>query len=249
MKSRIVLLAAALWMAASAAAQSQPQTRALLNAVTVEADGRIEAAPDLAELTFEVAVTEKELRRAYERATTSLQQIVALAERNSIARDDVTTGRLQVQPITDYDDRKQRTRAYRVRTVVVFRLRDFARIAPLVDDAVGSGVADFRSVNYLLTNEEAAKQQAVSAAMRSAMARARAAVGENGQKLGALQSVTVDVSQPLAIVEGDALPELAQSNSALFGFRKERVAPPPMPNVAPDKIAITAKVHCIFRID
>jgi len=132
--------------------------------VTVQADATYEADPDLATLSFQVSVTEKQLRKAYERATEALNRIVQLAERSGLAKTDVTTGAFTVTPDIDWRDRKQRPRAYRVDSNVTFRLRDFSRLGALIDEAVESGIAEFRSLTYSLADEEAAKVRAVTMA-------------------------------------------------------------------------------------
>ena len=236
----VVLLLAAF----SASAQTQ-DVKYVADTVVVQAEGQYEADPDLATLTFQVSAQEKELRKAYERATESLNRIVRLAERNRVAKDDVSTGSFTVFPIYDWSDKKRKARAYRVESRVTLRVRDFSRIGTLIDDSVEEGIVDFRSLTYSLADEEAAKQRAIAEATRRAEARARAALGDS-RKLGALRYASVDVQQPIGIARFEAMPEMMVTEIGVA--RAKAPEPPPMALPSPEKIRITATVHCVFQM-
>ena len=177
-----------------------------------------------------------------------MERIVQLAERNGIKKPDISLGVLTVVPIYDWDDRKQRARAYRVAGSVVLRIRDFKRIGPLIDESIQGGIADFRSLTYTLEDEEAAKQKAVAEAMRRAEARARAALG-NGRRLGAARYVTVDVKQLAGIVRLDTFSTAVAEtvDVSAFASRAKR-APLPVTAGTPEKVSVSASVQCVFQL-
>jgi len=227
------------------------ESRVLLDTISIQAEGRYEAPPDLATLNFHVRVQDKELRRTYEQATEALNRILALAERNGLGKDDVSTGALTVVPVYNWSDRRQRARAYRVEAGVQFRLRDFSKVGPIIDEAVEGGVAEFRSLSYSLADEETARRSAVAAAMRSAEARARAAIEQNGRKLGAARNVSVDIKQPMGIVYIEALSSTSENvvvGAGTLGSLGRGAATGPLPEARPEKITVIATVQCIFQI-
>ena len=226
------------------AGQTQ-EAKFLADTLTVQAEGKYEADPDLATLTFHVSAQEKKLKRAYEQATRSMQRILELAERNGLAKQDISTGTLTVRPVYDWGDRKQRARAYRVEGKVILRLRDFARIGELIDESVENGIADFRSLTYSLADEEAAKQRAIAAAMRQAEAHARVAMTGNARRLGELRYVSVDVKQLAGIVQ--FVNPLEGLRAETFALRSGVGVPSP-PEVVPEKISVAATVQCVFQI-
>ena len=216
--------------------------------LAIQAEGTYEADPDLANLNFQVFAQGKELRKAYDQAVGAMQRILALAERNSIAKADITLGALTVVPTGSYDEKKQRSRSYSVSGGVSLRVRDFAKIGPLIDDAIQDGGTEFRSLIYTLEDEEAAKQKAVAQAMNRAEARARAALG-NGRKLGPVRHVTVDVKQLTGIVRFEQHRALeANTFSESFWSLSKKAPPPPLPSVSPDKISVGASVQCVFEL-
>jgi hypothetical protein len=181
-----------------------------------------------------------------------MHQIVDLAERNGVQKDDVSTGVLTVAPIYE-GDRKKRAHSYYVQGQIILRIRDFTHIAPILDGSVEDGVADFRSLIYSLADEEAAKKQAVAEAMRRAIGRASIALEQKGQKLGALRYMSLDVKQLVGVARLETLPYLDTSvdeeSNGIFAHRKAAPPPPPPPPPQrPEKITISASVQCAFQI-
>jgi hypothetical protein len=231
-------------------AGSAQEAKQQVDTLTIQAEATYEADPDLATLVFDVSAQEKELRKAYDRATAAMQRIVQLAERNGLAKDDISVGRFTVTPITDWGDKKQKARAYRVAASLTLRLHEFQRIGTLIDDSVQEGITEFRSLAYSLADEEAAKQSAIAQAMRCAENRARAALGQGGRKLGPLRYASVDVKQPTGVVrvEGlqiQALPLLARGAVAA---ESAATSLPAVPAATPEKIKVTATVQCVFQL-
>lgn len=239
------------------AAAQQPEVKFIADTLVVQAEGSYESDPDLAIMTFDISSQEKELKEAYTKATQSMRTVVAVAERNGLAKDAIQTGVLTVTPFYE-GDRKRRARAYRVQGHVVLRVQDFSKVGPIMDDSVQDGIADFRSLNYELSNEEAAKQKAVADAMHRAAGRATVALEQTKQKLGPARSVSLEVQNLIGIAQiqglqyyaSDSLEERS-SGGGLFSLGSARrvAPPPPPPPVQPGKITITANVQCVFQIE
>jgi uncharacterized protein YggE len=255
MKRTIPILFLLLIFAVPSFAQSQ-DVKVTVDTIAVQAEGTYATDPDLATLTFVVSTQEKELKKAYDSAATSMQRIGDLAARNGLQKDEITTGVLTVYPYYDNGDRKRKTRAYGVNGNVVLRVKDFSKIGPIIDEAIQDGITDFRSLTYSLSDEEAAKQKAVGEAMRRAVARAGTALEQRGQKLGNLRYANLDVKQVEGISRVDMLYTVGMAAETIevkqipgiFGGAHKAAAPPPPPAVHPDKISVSATVQCVFQI-
>lgn len=225
-----------------------PEPKFIADTLVVQADGTYEADPDLATMTFHIFSQQKELKQAYAEATQSMQRIAALAGNNGIKKEDVMTGVLTVAPLYE-GDRKKRARSYYVQGEIVLKVRDFSHIGPILDGSVDDGIADFRSLTYSLSDEEAAKKQAVAEAMRRAIGRGSIALEQKGQKLGGLRYMSLDVKQlyGVAELEGRNVADLLTLNQGMAG-KADRYAPPPPPPPQPQKITVTASVQCAFQI-
>lgn len=235
-----------------------PDVKFIADTLVVQAEGNYEADPDLATLTFDIMAQEKELKLAYEKATQSMRKIADLAERNGIKKDDTYMGVLTVRPFYT-GDRKKRVRSYWVSGQLILKVRDFSKLGILMDESVQDGISDFRSLTYSLADEEAAKQKAVAEAMKRAIGRASAALGQKGQKVGALRFANLDVKQLVGVSRIDAYSVAALGNVAetvdsadgagIFGKHKSPAPPPPPPPMPqPEKIAVSATVQCAFQI-
>jgi uncharacterized protein len=223
-----------------------PEIKFIADTIVVQADGKYEADPDIATVTFNISSQEKEMKRAYDTATQSVQRIVAVAERNNLKKSDISTGFLSITPIYE-GDRKKRARSYVVRGQIVLRIRDFSRVGAILDDSVEDSVADFRSLTYSLEDEEAAKQKAVADAMRHAMGRATVAMEQKGQKLGALRYMSLDVKQLVGVARLEPY-AFAMESIELQSAKRAFAPPAPPPPVSPEKIAVMASVQCAFQI-
>ena len=255
MKSVLRVLFVVLLCSFGANAQN-PELKFIADTLVVQADGIYEADPDLATMTFQIFSQEKDLKRAYDAASQSMQRIVDLAEKNNLKKEDLNTGVLTVSPIYQ-GDRKKRARSYYVQGQIVLRIRDFSKIGPILDGSVEDNVADFRSLAYSLADEEAAKKRAVAEAMRRAIGRASTALEQKGQKLGGLRYMSLDVKQLYGVAQLQTLPIAAETvevsagggGGGGFGFHKKAAGPPPpLPPQQPQKIAINAAVQCAFQI-
>lgn len=229
--------------------QSEP-VKFVADTLVVQATGTYEAEPDLATLAFDVSSEDKDLTQAYTKATQAMQQIVAVAQKNGLAKQEISTGALTLTPSYDAG-RNKKPKSYAVHGEVVLRVRDFTKIGTILNDSVENGLANFRSLSYSVENEEGAKERAVADAMRNAVERAKAALAQNGQKIGAVRYATVDVGQLTGISQYNVgeLTTTVEVESGFFGAHK-RVAPaPPPPPVQPGKIMVSATVQCGFRIE
>jgi uncharacterized protein YggE len=248
-KSIPVILTTVLLIAAPLAAQSQ-DPKPLLDTVSIEAEGIYEAEPDLGVLLFSVFAQEKDLKRAYEKVTGSVQSLVELAQRFGVPREDITTGVFTVQPL--YDG-KNRARSFQVSTRINMKVRDLAKVGGLLDETVQQGFVEFRSLEYRLADEEAAKQKAVEQAMQRATARARAALGQNGRKLGGLRLVNIDVREIEAAPRSVTYRRYSDFSSYAglrSGMEAEPGPPPlPLPPTSPERIRVQATVKCLFQIE
>lgn len=230
-----------------------PEIRFIADTLVVQADGTYESDPNLATLTFDVASEEKELKTAYGRASQAIQKVVLLAADNGVSKDDVTSGVLTVTPIYG-GDRKRRAKSFVVRGQVVLRIRDFSKLGAIMDESVTDEITDFRSLTYSLCDEEAAKERAVSEAMRRAVGRATAALEQKGQKIGALRFANLDVRQLVGVAQYSvaALSQMTQTVEVSAGgggggdSRKLKQMLAPLPR--PEKITVSATVQCAFQI-
>ena len=160
-----------------AAAQDRPAITAQANTVFVGADGKFEANPDTAVLQFNISAQEVTSREAYDRASKAAEQVRQILRSNGIEPKSAEIGYFSLQPVYDYKTAKRKLVGYRVNANVSLKLKDFSKIAPIVQQLADADVSENQSLNYTLEDIDAAKSKAVEDAYRRARPQQRTHAG------------------------------------------------------------------------
>ncbi len=224
---------------ATVAAQERPTLAAPANSIYVGADGKYESAPDTALFQFNISAQEETAQAASQRASKAAEQVRQLLKANQIDPKSAEIGFFSLQPVYDYRNPKRKLMGYRVSTSVSLKLKDFAKVGPIVQQLSDLDVTENQSLNYTLDNFDAAKTRAVEDAYQKAREEALTLARASGRTLGELSYASVDVSQPIMPVP-----------MAMMGARTMRaeVAPAPTAEFTPQKITITAHVNALFLL-
>ncbi|HUJ39870.1 MAG TPA: SIMPL domain-containing protein [Candidatus Acidoferrales bacterium] len=228
-----------------------PEPKFIAETLVVQAEGSYESDPDLATLTFAISSQEKDLSTAYGKASQAMQKIAALAEKNGLRREDVSSGVLTVTPFYG-GERRKKPKSFAVQGEVALKIRDFSKLGPIMDESVSDEITDFRSLTYSLSDEEAAKERAVAEAMRRAVGRATAALEQKGQKVGALRFANLDVKQLVGVAQYSlsslSTVEVEATGGGGSGYWHRKTPLPSAPLPSPEKIKVSATVQCAFQI-
>jgi len=227
-----------LFFAVSALAQEHPAVAAQPNTVYVGADGKFEANPDTAVVQFNVSAQEDNSRAAYDRASRQAEQLRQILRTNGIDPKSAEIGYFSIQPIYDYRPAKPKLVAYRVSASVSLKLKDFTKIAPLVQQLSESDITGDQSITYTLENMDAAKTKAVEDAYRRARESATAVAQAAGRTLGELSYASVDTFENIhPIPRLQPMARMAAAN-----------APAPTEEFSPQTVTVTAHVNAVFTL-
>jgi len=220
-------------------AQDHPNVTAQPNTVYVGADGKFEAAPDTAELQFNISVQDDTSQAAYERASKNVEQVRQVLRNNGIDPKTASFGFLSVQPVYEWKP-KQRVIGYRVTTDVTLKLKDFAKVGPITQQLAEANVSETQNLSYVLENMDEAKDHAVQDAYRRARNYADTIARASGRVLGDLSYASVDTFEnaPRPIMARMARPMAAMANAA----------PAPTEEFTPQTVTVTAHVNALFNL-
>ncbi len=221
------------WRRTDPAIQAQPNT------VLVGADGKFEANPDTAVVQFNVAAQEDNSRAAYDRASKAAEQIRQILRNNEIDPKTAEISSFSIQPIYDYKPAKPKLVAYRVNASVSLKLKDFSKVAPIMQHFSGMDVTANQSVSYTLDDMDLAKSKAVEDAFRRARASALTIANASGRTLGELSYASVDTFENSRVVP------LMQSMGRMAAAS---AAPAPTEEFSPQTITVTAHVNTVFTL-
>ena len=238
MKTYACLLAVLL-CAASLSAQDRPTVAAQPNTVFVGAEGKFEANPDTAVMQFNISAQEESSQAAYQRASKSAEQIRQILRSNGIDPKSAEFGYFSLQPVYDYKTPKRKLAGYRVNANVSLKLKDFSKIAPILQQLADADITENQNLSYTLENTAEAKSKAVEDAYRRARESAAALARAAGRTLGELSYASVDTSENTPII---------RPMVTAMAVSAERMAPAPTAEFSAQRITITAHVNALFSL-
>lgn len=236
---KLARLAALLVLLTSVAAFAQnPTTGIMPNTIYVGADGKFEAAPDTAVISFGISAQEATSRAAYDRAAQASQQIRDLLTKNGIDPKTAEIGYFSLQPVYDYKTAKRKLVGYRGNSNVTLKLKDFTKVGPILQGIADLDVSDNQQISYILDNMEEGKVKASQDALQKAKAQAAAVAQAGGRTLGEMVYVSVDTFEPPR-----PMPMMAMKASA--GVMEQAA---PTEQFSAQKITVTAHVNVLFAL-
>ncbi|HVO81602.1 MAG TPA: SIMPL domain-containing protein [Terriglobales bacterium] len=237
MKTFVAVLMFLLIAASPSVGQDRPTMTAQPNTVFVGADGKFEANPDTALLQFNISAQDDTSRGAYDRASKAAEQIRQILRSNGIEPKAAEIGYFSLQPVYDYKTPKRKLVAYRVNANVSLKLKDFSKIAPILQQLADADITENQSINYTLEDMDAAKTKAVEDAYRRARDSANAVARAGGRTLGELSYASVDTFENVRV--------MAPLPMARMGAQ---AAPAPTEEFSPQSITVTAHVNAMFTL-
>ena len=199
MKIKMLLLLISICFATIALAEDGA-TMLPPNTVYVGADGKFEANPDTALIQFNIAAQQTTAKAAYDRASKSAEQVREILRSNGIEPKAAELSYYSIEPVQEYVKDRPKLVGYKVSTSVTLKLKDFSKVASVVQQLADADITDTNSVTYTLDDTDAAKAKAVQDAYRRARQSAEAVAEASGRTLGALSSATVDIQENMRVM-------------------------------------------------
>jgi len=220
-----------------ATAQDRPTLTAQPNTVFVGADGKFEANPDTALRQFNISTQEATSREAYDHASRSTEQVRQILRSNGIEPKSAEIGYFSLQPVYDYKTAKRKLVGYSVNANVSLKLKDFSKVAPIVQQLADADVSETQSLNYTLEDMDAAKAKAIEDAYRRARESAAALARSSGRTLGDLSYASVDTFENVRV---------APMAGAMMRMNVAKTAP--TEEFTPQSVSVTAHVNAMFAL-
>ena len=237
MRLNRILPALTLFFLAGVALSQEPQRVIQPDTIYVGADGKYEADPDTAVVSFNIGAQEAVLKDAYTRAQKATEQIRQTLKANGIDPKEAQISNFQVDPQYDWKNPKRKLIGYRVSSSISVKLKDFSKIGAIAESFGNMDVTENQSINYTLENIDSAKAKAVEDAFRKARASAEVITKAAGRQLAQLIYSSVDTNEimpPRPVV-------MRGKTMAIDGN-----GPAPTEQFSAQKITINAHVNALF---
>lgn len=151
-----------------------PQARTpATGSIVVSGTGRVAVQPDVADLRLGVTVARPSVETARAEAGRTMDSILTAVQAAGVARRDVNTAMLSVQPRYDYrDGQAPQLTGYEIANIVEVTVRDLAQIGSVVDGALAAGATSMDGLAFRVSDPALPERQARIRAMAEARARA-----------------------------------------------------------------------------
>ncbi len=229
----------ALLLATAAAMPFEParaeQAASAKPTMTVTARGEVSVVPDIIRVSIGVVAEARTAADAFEQNS---RAVIALTDELSVAgvpKSDIATERMAIAPI--YAARRSNSRgevaAYRVTNTLAIRLQPIEKASWLVDRLVAKGANVVDSVVFEVSDEEAKRDLARAAAVKSARARAALLAEAADVQLGRILDIRESDSQPVPLYRQTMRP-----------MAKETAAP-----IEPGETTLSASITLTYELE
>lgn len=198
---KAALAALALPAFAFAHTAAHAQDRALTPRVIVSGQGESSIRPDMAVLTLGVTREAPTAREALDANNDAMAAVIAAMKAEGVAERDLQTSNFSINPVYVYPKPEEPSQApritgYQVMNSLSVRVRDIAKIGPVLDKAVTLGVNQGGGISFTNDDPSKALTEARTRAVKDAMAKAKTLAEAAGVGLGKIIEITEQSMMP-----------------------------------------------------
>jgi uncharacterized protein YggE len=158
--------------------------------IVVPGTGRVSVIPDVADVRLGVSVARPKVDAARAEAARAMDAILAAVDAAGVARRDVRTTQLSIQPRYDYrDGRPPILTGYELANVVEVTVRDLARLGDVVDASLAAGATSMDGLAFRIAEPASAEREARELAMADARARAEVLAAAGGLQIAGVSDI------------------------------------------------------------
>lgn len=187
---RILVLAAALTAVLAWPAQAAERL------ITVTGDGSVAVAPDTAMIRIGVTSQAKTAHEASAANAQQMTKVLSTIEQAGIAKKDIQTSRLSVQPQYDSKAGANRLLGFQVTNRVTVRVHKIDDLPSLIDKAISAGANEMSGISFLVSKESEALDEARADAIADARRKAELYAKAAGAKVGKVMAINEQGSAP-----------------------------------------------------
>jgi uncharacterized protein YggE len=167
------------WLAAKEAPAAPSQ-------ITVTGESRLVGEPDTAEVSFALSKTAKTVTAAQDQASDAIRAVIAALGEAGVKKEDIDTSRMSVDQ--DWDYGAQRSKSFRVASMVTVTVHNVQHVGRVVDTAVAHGLPRLTGVQYDVRSPKW-RDKGMREALANARERAEAMAKGVSRPLGRVVSV------------------------------------------------------------
>jgi len=205
--------------------------------VAVSGTASVSTAPDQATVTLGTRTQAVNPADAQSRNAAKMNAVLRALYAQGVAKTDVKTADISLDRQTQNRGTKHQSTSYVAHNSVVVTMHDLTKIGAIVDAAVQAGADSVGDIQFSLSSQTKARQQALSEAVKGAHQKAEIMAHAADASLGAVVSIREQSSN---------YPRPVSLASAGFTAGAEGGAPSPV--VPPSNIQTTVTVNVVWSL-
>lgn len=208
--------------------------------IRVSGEEKIQATPDIAEITYSVYTQENDAKTCQTKNATEVDAVISLLKEKGIDEKNIRTNNVGLDPIYDWNDGRKIT-GYEMTTEIVVSSVPIDEAETIISDSVNAGINSIDSVQYQCSNFDELYAEALKNAITSARKKADLMAEAGGKKVVAMTQVQELSSSDQAVAyTSNNMKQMAvmEADSADTGT-----------SLMPGQVEIDAEVSVTFSIE
>lgn len=207
--------------------------------ISTQGQASFKLAPDVAWVTVAAEARASRPGEAQRQAAEAMTAVQAAVKTLSLAANAIKTLQYSLQPDMEYVNGSARVKGYLARNSIEIRVDDIDKLGSVIDAAGASGAASVSGMRFDVKNRDVIEKQALAAAARDGVARAKAIAEGLGEQVGAVLQIQ---DQRLY----SAQPQMAMREAT--GGRGGGALAAPQTPIEPGEIEIRAQMTVVVAI-
>lgn len=218
-------------------ASAKPSFR---DSITVTGEGKVFAPSDEATISFGVRTVRSTASRAMGDNSIATNKTIDALRGQGLTDEEIKTGNISLFPQQDWrEGRAPQIISYTAENRIIIKTKKLDKLGAIIDSATKSGATDVSELRFQLSEDNAAKQEALKIAVKNARKKAEALAKELG----------VNVGKPIVLSEGvQPVPVVPYRDELVMRaeFANDKAMSTP---VMPQDIQVNAEVSVSFTMN
>lgn len=216
-----------------------------VNTMTVSAEGKVPAVPDMAEVTIGVLTQGATAQDVKDKNNEKINKVIAFIKEQGIDSKDIKTSQFNFYPQQDWNNGTPRITGYQSNQTVTVKVKgvdkDQSKLEKIMDGAVNVGANEIPNVVLSFEDPDNLRQEARKQAIAKAKAKAQELAAEAGLTLGKVVSVSESGG-------GGYYPPMPYAAAGVARDMVMNEAKSVPPNIEPGSQEITQTMTVVFEV-
>ncbi len=158
--------------------------------LNVTGSGTVYVEADIVTASLGVSMNGDDLETLQQEVNATITAVCDALQAAGMDSKDITTNYIFISPRYDYSDGGEKIVGYSVNNSLYIRTGDLDKIGTYIDAAFAAGANSFDSISFTVSDDSAARMQALELAVQDAHAKAETIAKASGKQLSGMISIT-----------------------------------------------------------